>query len=164
MKLVGALCLGLLLLCPAVNAETLKGRVTYVYDGDTLKIEGVGKVRLLGIDTPEREDSTRDDYYTRRYGIKRATLRRIAEEAHRYTLENSLNRRVELELDREAVDKYDRVLAYLYLPDGRMLNRQLLEEGLASVYRRFEFREKRNFLQSEKSARGKNRGLWQKTP
>ena len=33
--------------------SALSGTVTWVYDGDTLHVEPYGKVRLIGIDTPE---------------------------------------------------------------------------------------------------------------
>ncbi len=46
------------------------------------------------------------------------------------------------------------------LSDGRMLNRELLKEGLALVYRRFDFQLKDDFLRSEAAARGAERGLW----
>lgn len=34
--------------------EGERGRVTRVVDGDTLDVEGVGRIRIIGIDTPER--------------------------------------------------------------------------------------------------------------
>ncbi|RME39217.1 MAG: thermonuclease family protein, partial [Deltaproteobacteria bacterium] len=53
-----------LLLAGQVLADPT-GRVSWIYDGDTLKVEGIGKVRLLGIDAPEHEDSYRDRFYRR---------------------------------------------------------------------------------------------------
>ena len=82
------------LICPAPSASgrsapgrrKLRGRVHWIYDGDTLKVAGVGKVRLLGIDAPEHEDSPRDRYYLRQ-GIPRKRLRRIARKALRFNIE-----------------------------------------------------------------------------
>ncbi len=58
-------------------------------------------------------------------------------------------------------DRYNRLLAYVYLPDGRLLNQLLLEKGFAVVYRRFDFELKSNFLTAEARARDKKRGIWQ---
>ena len=57
---------------------------------------------------------------------------------------------------------YGRLLAYVYLPDGRLLNRMLLEQGLAAVYRKFTFRMKTDFLTAEQQARQAGIGLWKK--
>lgn len=150
-----------LLLAGSAAAQQLHGRVTWVYDGDTVKVAGVGKVRLLGIDAPEHEDSPRDRYLMRQ-GVRRATLRRIAREALRFNIAALKGRTVLLQTDRDLRDRYGRLLAYLTLPDGRLLNRLLLEKGLAVVYRRFDFRLKRDFLRAEAQARHRHAGLWAK--
>ncbi len=151
-----------LLLWGNATAAVDSGRVSWIYDGDTLQIEGLGKVRLLGIDTPEKEESERDNFYRKRYHLSAGTLRKIAHQALAFNIDQAKNQHVRLEYDQEARDRYGRVLAYVYLPDGRMLNRLLLEEGLASVYRRFEFRFKRDFLATEEQARKRQKGLWAK--
>ncbi len=143
-------------------ATTDRGNVSWIYDGDTIKVDGVGKVRLIGIDTPEKTASPRDDYYLRHDQIDCATLRDIAQQAFSFNLQQVKNRQVQLEYDREKHDKYGRTLAYVILPDGRMLNQLLLEKGFASVYRRFDFQHKPEFLKAEKSARDQQLGLWHK--
>ena len=153
-----ALCL---LLATAAQSAELAGRVLWVYDGDTLKIENVGKVRLIGIDTPETKNSSRDRFYLKKYPITTKRLRKIAKQAKYYNIHNIKNQRVHLELDRVHRDKYDRLLAYVYLPDGRMLNRILLQKGLASVFRRYDFLYKKDFLKVEKKAQKNRLGLWQ---
>lgn len=151
----------LLLLGTAAQARQLQGRVQWIYDGDTIKVAGVGKVRLLGIDAPEHEDSPRDRYYMRE-GIPRKRLRRIARKALRFNIDNVKGRTVRLLTDRDERDRYGRLLAYVVLPDGRMLNRVLLEKGYAAVYRRFDFRLREDFLRAEAKARREHVGLWQK--
>ena len=147
----------------AATAGELRGRVTYVYDGDTVKVSGVGKVRLLGIDTPEHEASGRD-YFYRRFGISPATLRAISRDARITVGDLARGREVRLETEDagDSRDRHGRLLAYLYLPDGRLLNRELLERGLATVYRRFDFRLKSEFLAAEDHARRQGIGLWKK--
>ena len=140
-------------------SSSLTGKVVRVYDGDTIKVENIGKVRLIGIDTPEWKGSDRDRYYIRQ-GISESTLRRIATASREYVEQNAVGKMVVLTTDHEARDRYGRLLAYVHLPDGRLLNRILLEEGLAVVYRRFDFSFKSDFIRAEQSARKMFRGLW----
>lgn len=144
----------------ATKAAVLKGEVVWVYDGDTLKVAGLGKVRLVGIDTPEKENSARDDFY-RQWQIPASRLRRIAHRALQFCITNAKGKQVVLTLAAEQRDRYGRLLAYVRLPDGRLLNRLLLEQGLATVYRRFDFRLKDDFLAAEARARTQELGLWQ---
>jgi len=150
-----------LLFCSALSAAAaeVRGRVSWIYDGDTVMVDGVGKVRLLGIDTPEKEASERDKTY-RRLGIASRQLRRGAKKATDFLIRNAKGQVVTLAYDRDRNDRYGRTLAYVTLADGRMLNRELLREGLACVYRRFDFRLKDDFLQVEAMAQGAGRGLW----
>lgn len=137
------------------------GRVNWIYDGDTLRVEGIGKVRLIGIDAPEHEDSYRDRFY-RRWGITPGRLRAIAAENLRFQIDTVKGQVVTLSFDRERTDKYGRTLAYVTLPDGRMLNRLLLEKGYATVFRRYDFRLKQDFLAAEEKARRAKVGLWER--
>ncbi len=152
----------LLLVLPAVSSAAppgLAGKVLRVYDGDTIKVEDVGKVRLLGIDTPEFENSTRDNYYLRQ-GINRGRLRQVADEALQYMIRTVKNRHVTLQTGQPSRDRHGRLLAYVYLPEGQLLNRLLIEKGLAAVYRKFDFQLKKEFLEAEAAARRAHIGLW----
>jgi micrococcal nuclease len=137
----------------------LSGTVSWIYDGDTLKVDGIGKVRLLGIDTPEKDASPRDRYLLSR-GVPPATLRRIAKEALQFSITEVKGQRVRLSFDSEGRDRHGRTLAYVHLPDGTLLNRLLLEKGYAVVYRRFDFRLKEDFLRVEAEAKSKRAGVW----
>lgn len=150
-----------LLLGSPLAAQQLSGTVSWIYDGDTLQVKNVGKVRLLGIDTPESKASKRDRYYLSKQSISRKKLRQIARQAKRFNIEQVKGKRVRLKLGSEEQDRYGRLLAYIYLPDGRMLNRLLLEKGLASVFRRYQFQYKKDFLAAEATARQKQLGLWE---
>ena len=143
----------------SVAAAEVRGRGSWVYDGDTVMVDGVGKVRLLGIDTPEKKASERDKTF-RRAGISSRQLRRGAKRATDFLIRNAKGQVVTLTFDRDKHDRYGRTLAYVTLPDGRMLNRELLSEGLAGVYRRFDFHLKDDFLRQEAVARVAGRGLW----
>lgn len=98
--------------------------VERVVDGDTLKVNIDGHtitVRLIGIDTPESVHP--DDN-------KNTVQGEIASD---YVKELLACSSVQLEYDTEKYDKYERVLAYIYLEDGTMLNALLLQEGYAKT-------------------------------
>ncbi|WP_305046001.1 thermonuclease family protein [Geoalkalibacter sp.] len=143
----------------ACGAET-RGRVSWIHDGDTLEIEGLGRVRLLGIDVPENRDSHRDRFYQERFGIAPPRLRQTAADALQFNIRHAKGQVVSLRFDGERRDRHGRLLAYVILPDGRNLNRLLVEEGLAGVYRRFDFSLKEDFLRAEDEARGRKKGMW----
>ncbi|HEX2729309.1 MAG TPA: thermonuclease family protein [Rubrobacteraceae bacterium] len=127
--------------------------VTRVTDGDTVEvrpeIDGANDVRLIGVDTPEK------------YGP--AGSQPLADEATVFTeriLEETGNR-VTLRFDAEKIDRYGRVLAYMYLRDGAMHNRLLLEEGYAQVAT-FppNVRHLDEFRRAQEEAREAGRGIW----
>ena len=96
--------------------EARGGRVAHVVDGDTLDV-GRERVRVLGIDTPERGEC----------GYAPAS---------RATAGLALGRVIQLEADetQAARDRFGRTLAYVRLPDGRDLGEVLLRRGLARTF------------------------------
>src|SRR5687768_6394080 len=94
--------------------------VRYVFDGDTLEIGGVGRVRLLGIDAPE-------------LGSGFETPAPFAREARERLASLALRQWVRLEGDEQRRDTYGRALAYVFRTDGLLLNVELLRAGLARV-------------------------------
>jgi len=155
--------LGLVLTISACAEETtphLQGTVTWIYDGDTLKVDPDGKVRLIGIDTPERENSQRDRYLIKQ-GVSAARQREVYRLAKEFNIRQVKGQKVTLLLDNTPRDRHGRMLAYVRLPNGRLLNRVLLEQGLAVVYRRFSFRMKEDFLAAEAEAKKNRLGLWE---
>ena len=94
--------------------------VARIYDGDTVVLEDGKHVRLLGINTPEIESRHREDEPG---GVA----------AKKWLQDQLQDNKVYLEFDQVKQDKYKRLLAHLYLPDGKHLNLALLENGLAAV-------------------------------
>lgn len=141
------------------DAPLLQGTVTWIYDGDTLEVDPFGKVRLIGIDTPEQKNSSRDHYLIRQ-GVSAARQRAMSQAAKQFNISEVKGRTVTLNLDQPARDRHGRLLAYVELPDGRVLNRVLIEKGYAVVYRRFSFKLKDDFLAAEALARERKVGLW----
>src|SRR5262249_31855746 len=97
-----------------------------VVDGDTLAITLKGhteKVRLIGIDTPEKYESEKLHRDSARTGQDEATIRALGQQASDFT--KSLvhpGDTVQLEYGQESRDIYHRLLAFVWLSDGRMLN------------------------------------------
>lgn len=146
------------------SAAATTGRVTWVYDGDTIEVAELGRVRLLGIDVPESAASDRDRFYQRQFRIAEPTLRSVARQAKEFVIAAAQGKTVRLEFDRQRTDAYGRRLAYVYLPDGALLNLVLVDRGLATVFRRADFLRKEQFFAAEKKARGRQIGIWQKNP
>ncbi len=157
--LIGLSFVFILAACAEEPATALQGTVTWIYDGDTLKIEPHGKVRLIGIDTPEREDSKRDQYLVKR-GVPATKQRQIYLAAKQFNISQVKGQKVSLTLGDTPLDRHGRLLAYVHLADGRLLNRVLIEQGLAAVYRRFDFTMKEDFLTAEAQARRTGVGMW----
>lgn len=99
-------------------------QVTKVIDGDTFWVADGSekyKVRFIGIDAPETRNS--------RWKQKG----KLAAEAKAFVQKLTEGKSVRLELDVQHKDRYQRVLAYVYLADGTFLNAELLKVGYAVV-------------------------------
>ncbi len=162
LRLIPCIILLLLPMAVACNGQQneMRGQVSWIHDGDTLEVRGLGKVRLLGIDCPEMEGTSRDRFYRDNFNIPSSTLRRTARAALDYNIEQVKGQQVRLQFDGSHRDRYGRLLAYVILPDGRCLNRLLLEKGLATVYRKFDFSRKDDFFAAEQKARRSGLGMW----
>lgn len=145
----------------ASEPHTKQGIVTWVNDGDTIQVQGVGTVRLIGIDCPEKEDSDRDWKYLRSGCRNQDSLRRSASSTLKRVIDLCKGEQVQVQIDGDERDRYGRTLAYVWLPDGRMLNQLLLKEGRALVYRRFDFIHKKEFIHLETTAKKSHVGIWQ---
>ncbi len=154
-----------LLLCSwggaAAWGQQLRGPVSWIYDGDTIKVDGYGVVRLVGIDCPENKDNRRDQEFIRLGAPSAARLRQSERETRHCLIRTLKGRQVRLELEDPPWDKYGRMLAYVWLENGTMLNRELLRQGRARVYRYFDFARKQEFLDLEAEAIRSKRGLWE---
>lgn len=155
----------LLFIAPATlfanEQPTKQGWVTWVNDGDTLQVQGVGTVRLIGVDCPEKETTDRDWKYLRHGCSNQDHLRLSAASTLKRVIHLCKGKQVQIQVGGDKRDRYGRTLAYVWLPDGRMLNQLLLEEGRAMVYRRFEFNHKKEFIRLEATAKRRRAGIWQ---
>ncbi len=133
-------------------------RVVRVIDGDTLDVDQpdgefpATRIRFWGIDTPETAKP--------REG---AAAQPFADEAHARTRQLCEGRRITLKMDsHQDRDRYGRLLAYIILPDGTMLNELLLMEGLARYEGRYPHQHIERFELLERQARFERRGMWKK--
>lgn len=114
-------------------------------DGDTFDIAGNLRVRLIGVDTPERTGADAP------YGKEAADFTRNVLEG----------KRVRLVLDVQERDRYGRLLAYVYLEDGTFFNELLVREGYAYVYTvPPNISHAGTFLAGQSYAMERKRGVW----
>lgn len=150
------------LLLSGVQAEKyIQAKVTRVIDGDTIDVvikNKIERVRFIGVNCPE--STTRLEPY--------------GKEASNFTRKNLLNKTVYLELDVQTYDKYNRLLAYIWLSTPikiteqeirkKMFNAILLLEGFAQIMtvppniKYVDY-----FIKFQREAREKQKGLWAPT-
>lgn len=130
-------------------------------DGDTLELESGERVRMIGIDTPEVHESYKLQRDSRRTKQSTDTIKKLGARSWDFTRNLVEGKRVSLEFDVEKHDKYDRLLAYVYLKDGTFVNAEIVKYGYASLMtyppnvRHADF-----FLKLYQQARSEKRGLW----
>ena len=125
-------------------AGALAVEVVEIIDGDTLDVRSAQtelRVRLFGVDTPERGEAC----------FQEATDR----------LEELAGATVQLLPDQRLTDSFGRELRYVYSTDGTLIDEQLVTEGLGLAWTEDgQFRER--IIAAEADARSANRGcLWE---
>lgn len=130
------------------NKKAQIARVKRVIDGDTFVIATDERVRLIGVNTPEVSGTAQ--YY--------------GQEAAAYSRTRLTDQTVYLFKDVSETDRYGRLLRYVFIKeDVVMFNETLLTEGYANtmtIQPDASFADK--FVQVERTARAKNKGLWGK--
>jgi len=127
-----------------IHPDYIKCYVAQVIDGDKFDCQlsdvSIEKVRLIGIGIPESIEDTATNF-------SKSYLRRGTP--------------VRLELDEQTRDSGGRVLAYVYLPGGKMLNALLIQEGYAQVIiNPPNLKYKNLFMKLETETREQRKGLW----
>ena len=130
------------------GAFTYRGTVTHIVDGDTLDVRLTSgkteRIRLIGIDTPERGVC----YFSQ----ATARARQLA-----------MSKQVVLRGDatQDTRDRYGRLLAYVWLPGGKDLGYQLIAGGFAKVYvYRDPFQRLSAYRSAGATAKGSSAGQW----
>lgn len=160
------LALNLLLASPAISQEkqsatpsknftnAIAYEVVRVGDGDIVVLLMDGrktKVRLIGVDPPETVHPTKP---VEAYGKEASQLTT--------NLLQGQSVYVEYEVGASKLDKYGRLLAYLYrASDGLFVNLEIIRQGFGHAYTRYLFKYMELFRSSEREAAIAQKGLWE---
>jgi len=151
---------------PPPPERVVRATVIRVVDGDTIRVrlpEGVRPVRLIGVDAPEVRDSPKLDREARRSHRSKGAIQAMGRLAAGFAARHLLGRTVSLEFDIERRDRYGRLLAYVWLPDGVLFNGEVVREGYAQVLTiPPNVRYASLLRQLQREARAARRGLWGK--
>jgi micrococcal nuclease len=143
----------------SIDRQTYHGKtfaVVNVVDGDTIDIdvpdgdEAFTRIRLIGVDTPETKHPTVGKMY---YGP----------EATDFTAGRCSGKRVTLLLDTVGDQRgyYGRLLAYVQLEDGAILNAELIRTGHGYAYLSYPHSEFDHFQKLMNEAIEQKAGLWE---
>ncbi|MCX6019807.1 MAG: thermonuclease family protein [Chloroflexi bacterium] len=125
LRLLSALATVITFAGAPATAQTEAAIVTRIVDGDTIEVSVGGvplTIRYIGIDTPE---SKKPNTPVQCYAIEATEVNRAL----------VLGQAVTLERDKTNYDRYGRLLRYVYLADGRMVNEELVRTGAAFAKR-----------------------------
>lgn len=128
--------------------------ISHFVDGDTIAVNMNGKVetiRFIGIDTPETH---KPNTPVQCFGPNAA--------AETQKLIKDAGSKVRLGSDPDSTnrDRYDRLLRYVYLPDGTLVNEYLVRNGYAFYYPYFPYTKSAQFNKDEQAAMAAKKGLW----
>lgn len=131
-------------------------QVSEFADGDTISVDMNGteeRVRFIGVDTPETHNPNKP-------------VQCFGTAASGYTKRLIGDKPVRLEADPTNMnrDRYDRLLRYVYLPDGTLVNAKIIQDGYGFAYTYFPFEKLEEFRILQQQAREDNRGLWSNCP
>ncbi len=138
---------------PVLPAGLSRSQVVRVIDGDTVVLRTEGgqeSVRLIGLDAPETHRPNEP-------------VQCFGPDATRRAEQLLTGQMVFLELDptQGERDKYERLLAYLWLSDGRLFNLEMIAGGYAFEYTYDRpYRYQAEFQRAERDARSGQVGLW----
>jgi len=130
-----------------------RGKVIVVYDGDTIKVrfrdKQEWKVRLIGVDALEIGGPVDEVEFQ-------------AQMAKRFTFYYLYQKKIKLSYEEELIDKYGRVLAYVWTEDQVLFNKFIISEGFASAMRNFRYQYREEFRDAEQEARKLGKGLMER--
>ena len=139
--------------------------VTRIVDGDTIKVFYLGNeesIRFIGIDTPESRVNKKTEKDAERNNQDIKIIIEMGKKATRYV--KGLVKPgdlITIELDVQERDRYGRILGYVYLSNGKMLNEEIVKAGYAMIMTiPPNVKYKDRFLKAYQEARERKIGLW----
>src|SRR2546428_11277174 len=137
MRLVSALIVIVFLAAMPAWSAPADGRVVSWTDADTLRVafaSRIVRVRLIGVDAPEISRGDRAARQGEQLGKDAATIVRLGLQAKAAAKRLAPpGTPVRVETDVQTHDRFGRLLAYVFLPDGQMVNEELVQRGWAMV-------------------------------
>ncbi|NNL42374.1 MAG: hypothetical protein HKO79_07745 [Desulfobacterales bacterium] len=122
--------------------------VKSINDGDTIILNDNRSIRYIGINAPEINHGEKE---AEPYGYK----------AKQFNKSKVFKKKVRLEFDQERLDQYGRLLAYVFLPDGRFINEKILEQGYGFyLFRKPNIRYDSLLLNAQRKAMLGTKGIW----
>ncbi len=160
-EILNSFILSIFVFISQINAYTFQNenlnfveenKVIKVVDGDTFDLftkDGIKRIRLIGINTPETLDPRKD-------------VECFGPEASNKLKEILDGKVVKIEADetQDDQDKYGRLLRYVYL-NNENINQRMISEGFAFEYtykKKYKFQ--KEFKESYLNAKKNNLGLW----
>ena len=129
-------------------AQAVSYEVKFVYDGDTILLSNGDRLRYLGINAPEIDHKFKKDEF-------------MAHAARNFNYKLVNGARLRLEYDKQKRDQYGRILAYVFLENGKMVNALLVQKGLAHVmFRNGNLKYRSFLLNCQRKAMKKKLGIW----
>lgn len=121
-------------------------------DGDTLAVDMNGSIeiiRMIGVDTPETQRPN-------------TPIQCFGPQAADFTKHLIGGNKVRLQADplNTNRDRYGRLLRYVYLPDGRLVETEIINNGYGFAYVLFPFEKKDDFYAAMLTAQNAKKGLW----
>lgn len=159
----------LLFLSSVAFADQYQATITKITDGDTICVETSGqrvKLRLLGIDTPEKYPGKKMDKDIRRCNTTYKQMHRLGLMATRHA-ETMLRKGEKVTVQTFDKGYYGRTLSFVILADGSNYNEKEVGDGYACVYK-YRGHKSRELSVSEfkklnglmTQARNQRKGLW----
>jgi micrococcal nuclease len=160
-EIINSFILSILILISQLNINTFhskdlnlieENKVVKVVDGDTFDLftkDGIKRIRMIGINTPETLDPRKE---VECFGPE-------ASSKLKELLDGKIVR-VETDETQGELDKYGRLLRYVYLDDEN-INQKMVQEGFAFEYtykKKYKFQ--KEFRESQSNAKKNNLGLW----
>lgn len=127
--------------------------VAHVYDGDTIKLVDGRKLRIIGINTPERgRDGKKDQPY---YQAAKHQLQQIIKKN---------NAQLKIIVGKDKQDRYKRLLAHVFTLHGENITASMLKKGMGfSITIPPNIKFNTCYQNAEHEAKKQNRGIWQHT-